>query len=423
MKRPSNIKLTLILCLLAFNISVKAQKVKTLKIVYDITYPTTKPFFKANCYNSAIKLYQGSKSLSKTTTEYDDISTSISPDCGETVFNSQSNLPIIIKINKDDHKKVQEELNIKSPTISVSSETKEILGYACKEIIYKTGYNEKSYTSYFYVCEYNNPNYCINSSTCSGVVGINGLMLGCVIDMSHGSIQVWTAKSITEENIDSSYFDIPSNYTIMTLAEEIHRISTDKAFRKQFKELSKRSDDGKKALRKDLWNSFPKELLQVTVQATQQIDASHQMQNNFNSQTLNSYTNIVVNNNTKSSEDAIKENNEILANSTTNITNNSQANSESSAINSGNQYFNKNAGASKKCADDTQNSWKLTNEYINYINNPGCNKMAYISQKKLAEMLLQSCRQYLPQAEIDGFNKTISSLQTTINGMEDCRTY
>ena len=164
----------------------------------------------------------------------------------------------------------------------------------------------------------------------------------------------------------------------------------------------------------------------AVVQGLQQGIAYENMLNNTNSQTVNAYTQVAVNNYTKPTEEALKSNNEILANSTvinTSNTNNSQINSESSAINSGNNNFNKNAGAAKKCADDTQNSWKLTNEYKNYIYNPGCNKMAYISQKKLAEMLLQNCRQYLPQSEIDGFNKTISTLQTTINGMEDCRTF
>jgi hypothetical protein len=422
MKNTTFIKLALIMCLIILNQNIEAQNVKALKIVYNITYPTTKPLIKSSTYKNAVILVQGNKFLLKTISEFDDVATIVSNDCGSTVYTSLTDLPIILKTTREDTEKHLKKYNMQQPTIIVTSETKQILGFTCKKIMTQTKYDGKTFTSYSYIYEDKNPSYCINSNTSNLTFGINGgLMLGCENDMTQGSIQVWTAISISEELVDSSFFNIPSNYTIMTLDEYTQRLTTDKQFLKQCKKIGELSQDGKKAIRKDLWKSFPKELLQVAVQGSQQVEASQQFQNNPNSQTLNNYANVVKNNNTLSPADAINANKTIISSS---VTNNIKP--ESSAVTNGSSTSSGKDGNSPEamqCQKQIKQKWEGTTEYINYMKNPNCNKMATISKRKLLEMALESCSQYFNQKEIDGFNNMISSLTTQINGMEDCKTY
>lgn len=151
--------------------------------------------------------------------------------------------------------------------------------------------------------------------------------------------------------------------------------------------------------------------------------AYYNVKTNPNAQSLNAF-NQVTNNfiSSKNMTETIIANNNILSNSINTATKNSQITPESSASTNGGS-FNHNAGDALKCSNDTQNQWKNSVEYNNYLRNPDCNKMAYISQRQLAELILQNCSQYLPPAEVDGFRKTISSLTSTINSMEDCKTY
>ncbi len=169
-----------------------------------------------------------------------------------------------------------------------------------------------------------------------------------------------------------------------------------------------------------------KSLAGVMVEGTQQFEAGQNFQHNPNSETLNNYVNVIDNNNTKAPEEAIKANDQILegsAHTSANHIKSSQVNSESLAVTNGGNNSNQNAEAAKKCADDTKSRWESQQEYNNFKNNPGCSKMALIAQKRLAEMLLQSCREYLPSSEVDGFNKTIASLTSQINSTPDCKTY
>ena len=165
------------------------------------------------------------------------------------------------------------------------------------------------------------------------------------------------------------------------------------------------------------------EVAGALVGALQQGLAYYDMNKNFNTQTVNTYAQIAINNAISNSPmETLKKNNDILANSINNPVNSSQATPESSASTNGGSFIH-NAGAAKNCSNSTQDQWKNTVEYNNYLRNPDCNKMAYISQRKLAELILQNCSQFLPPAEIDGFRKTIASLTATINGMQDCKTY
>ncbi|MBP7809169.1 MAG: hypothetical protein KA163_07750 [Bacteroidia bacterium] len=101
--------------------------------------------------------------------------------------------------------------------------------------------------------------------------------------------------------------------------------------------------------------------------------------------------------------------------------NNGVSSAESMAVTNPNRPANTNAGAAIKCSNNTQDQWKGTAEYKNYNANPGCGKMAKQSERKLAQLILQNCSEYLPQTEIDGYNKLISWLTSVINGMDDCK--
>ncbi|MCX6185970.1 MAG: hypothetical protein NTU43_03095 [Bacteroidetes bacterium] len=167
--------------------------------------------------------------------------------------------------------------------------------------------------------------------------------------------------------------------------------------------------------------------LAAALQGIQQAAAYNNMMTNTNSQTVNEYTQVAANNYTKpGSVEAVNANSKVLenANSVTNSNNvtNSQIQSESSASTNGGS-FNKNAGAAKKCADETTARWKQSSAYINFDHNQGCSKLALLSQKECAVMLLNSCREYLPPADITVFEKTISSLTSQINSTPDCKTY
>ena len=98
--------------------------------------------------------------------------------------------------------------------------------------------------------------------------------------------------------------------------------------------------------------------------------------------------NVTTNNLTKNTEEAVKSNNNTLS---------GMPIVESSASTNGgntNSSVNGNSPAAAKCAKDTERAWESSSEHLTYMKNKSCNKFAYISQKKLAEMLLNSCRQY-----------------------------
>lgn len=153
----------------------------------------------------------------------------------------------------------------------------------------------------------------------------------------------------------------------------------------------------------------------------QQGAAYESMLNNTNSQTVNNYTQIAINNYTKGQSEAIISNKTILESA--NIASNNSKSAESSAATNGGQGFNTNVTAAKKCNEATSTEWKSRKPYNDAKDNPGCSKLALKAQLDIAELLLRNCGQYLPPAEKDGFDKTIISLKSQIANTPDCQTY
>ena len=188
-----------------------------------------------------------------------------------------------------------------------------------------------------------------------------------------------------------------------TIIQEIHY--------KDDIEVERKIDKIEPEKSKNQTNEFAQAILLGT-QILQTGYAIEQNKINNNSQTMSNLANVITNNLTKTTEEAVVSNNQTLSNIN---------NVESLATTNGSNNTNGGSGFSaEKCANDTKRMWESSAAYKNYMNNKSCNKLAYISQKVFAEMLLNSCRQYLPKSEIDGLNKQILNLQSTINNMEDC---
>lgn len=92
------------------------------------------------------------------------------------------------------------------------------------------------------------------------------------------------------------------------------------------------------------------------------------------------------------------------------------------STNGGNDNSPKNTNKQEggACAERTTAQWKQTREYQQFINNQGCNKFGYIASRKLTEMMLNNCREFLPPSEIEGYHKFINELTSTINSLPDC---
>lgn len=144
-----------------------------------------------------------------------------------------------------------------------------------------------------------------------------------------------------------------------------------------------------------------------------------QISNSFSGGSGNSnYSSIAVKSNTNTSiTNSSQSNNNIVGGSSSNINSESLAGSTNTA---GNNTFNSDATAA--CAKQAMGIYHNDERYKQYLKNPDCSKFGYISQKALAEISLNNCRQYLPQGDIDGLIKTIDWLNTTINGMPNCET-
>ncbi|MCX6185968.1 MAG: hypothetical protein NTU43_03085, partial [Bacteroidetes bacterium] len=177
------------------------QKVKVLKIVLDVSYPEKKPIVKALCYNKILTLIQAKNSLTKIFSEYNDINTYLSNDCGETtISSSNNNLQIFLKMTKEDLDNLDKKYN-RQTTRTYTNEIKQILGYTCKKIILEVKHGVSNFKCNYYVYDGSEISNCFNSF--GSYYGINGLILGSEQYISDGIIQVWMATSISEEYVNS----------------------------------------------------------------------------------------------------------------------------------------------------------------------------------------------------------------------------
>lgn len=400
---------------------VNNTKIATLNVVYDITYPAKTPILNSIYFKECMMYMHGVNILYKYMTQDNTIQTSLSNDCNETTYNSfQYKEQMLMKVTKDG---LRSAFKLPPPEIRMTDETKIILGLKCKKIVAESkGAGNNVFINSYYIFDKMDSNYCSTTSIagltgwmfgCEPINYSNSILLGAEIDLGKEGIQVWTAKSMNYVNVDSSFFDIPQNMSIMTYEEYNEKILTDKDFRKEIKKEIRK--DKTAEFNKLVWESLKKDLIESAVQVTQQTNAYQNYINNPNSQTLNNYMNVVINNATKDGIDAMKENNVILNNSYNNATVESSA-----STNGGNSN---NSQQTAICAKKAKTEWEKSKEYINYMNNQSCNKMAYIAQRKQAEILRDSCAYCSSEADKEVLYKTISSLTQQINSMPDCSNF
>ena len=207
--------------------------------------------------------------------------------------------------------------------MKVTNETKQILGYNCKKTIMDSIIAGKKIKQIEYIYETAETQYCIKPF--SIFLGVNGLEMGKETQFD-SDIQVWTAQSITIVSIDSSIFDIPSYYNIMTteeymkvkVAEITRKMEHEKdSLNREFanEEIQRKIDEQKmynnfrQASLKETWNDIKEKI----IPAIQEGVAYGIMKKNPNAQSTNNLIQVTSNNLTLSPENAIKENNKVLS--------------------------------------------------------------------------------------------------------------
>lgn len=229
----------------------------------------------------------------------------------------------------------------------------------------------------------------------------------------NGNIQSLTVMNDNFKVLESKVYYDSGQLMSESFFDDSGNIIKTKNYKEKRKDLTedekKEYDANRRKERLEFWNDFTQGVIMIT----QQTLAYQDYRNNPNSQTLANYSKVIINNSTKDGSDAIKENNTIINNSANSIT------VESSATTNGGSSSNPQQAAI--CAKQSAKEWENSTAYMNYMNNQSCNKMAYISQREQAEILLKNCKQYCSPADIEVLNKTISTLTSQINSMPDCQ--
>lgn len=234
--------------------NLPSNSVKALVITYDVTYPNgVKPAEKYNCYNKRIMIIHGLKIVDTYLSDCRDL-TFVSNDCNESYFELYPNQYMMIKHWRNDLAQGCRR------TIESTNVTKHILDIECKEYLIRVRDANTITDRYAYTCEFEpyNSNYSL-------IPELKGLVLGFDQNYGNGIIQRFTAKSVTEQFVDSTIFNIPKNYVVLTQDEYFNKWYTDKTFRKSIRKEFK-LDSGFQLFLKALLKSTPI-ILQTTSKA------------------------------------------------------------------------------------------------------------------------------------------------------------
>ena len=195
------------------NDSAHSRDVKALVIVYDVSYPKNKPTIESVNINKVITIIYNSKIITTTYTETGDITTAMSTDANENCFGLLEDQNLMIKSSRNDN------LNLKgvkfSKTITFTNALKNILGYECKENEIRIEVQVGNFTTKTCTNIYTYDKFKDYGLNYTNIKGANGLMLGSYTDLTGGVIQVTTAKSISEQFVDSTTFNIPINFSLI----------------------------------------------------------------------------------------------------------------------------------------------------------------------------------------------------------------
>lgn len=207
--------------------STHSRDVKALVIVYDISYPKKKPFTKSINYNKIVTIIYGSKILSSNYSEFARNDINLSNDGYETFYSLFPNQKIMLKsfsYRKDKETSRLGSVQLETErTISATGNTKQIIKVNCDEIKIVVTSTSKVALS----APQTDVNY-VYYYTYSKLKGfdkkyssynVDGLVLGSDYSLGLGCIAQQRAVSITEQMVDSTIFDFPKDYTILTYEE------------------------------------------------------------------------------------------------------------------------------------------------------------------------------------------------------------
>lgn len=215
--------------------SSHSRDVRALVIVYDISYPKKKPFTKKiNCYKE-ITIIHGAKVLTTYYSNYGRNVINLSHDGKETLYDVYPNQKVMVRslsYRKDKESSKIGSVQLETErTTSATDNIKQIMNINCNEIkvgikILQAGF--KPYVTDMYFYTYNKVK---GYEQKYSAYNVEGLVLGSDCSMGFGCIQQERAVLITEQVVDSSIFDFPKDYTILSY-EELHSGKKYKAIRK-----------------------------------------------------------------------------------------------------------------------------------------------------------------------------------------------
>lgn len=216
------------------------REVRALVIIYNVTYPKKEPVMKSINFNKEVVIIHGSKILSTYYSQYGRNTISLSVDGNETSYSLFPNQKVMMRSysyrkNNETSKIGSVELDM-NRNVFATNNTKQIMNINCDEykvtVVTTTkvplSVPTKNETNiYFYT--YNKLN---GYEQKYSAYNIDGLVLGADYSIGLGCIQQERSISITEQMVDSSIFDLPQDYKILTY-EELYSGKEYKAIRKE----------------------------------------------------------------------------------------------------------------------------------------------------------------------------------------------
>lgn len=219
----------LIFCQSSEKDSLHSRDVKALVIIYDVTYPNKTVGVKNN-FNKIVTTIYKKKVCSMTYTESGNMHITVSQDNNDHSYVLYPSQQMMVMFDRNVDALAIEFGNKFHQTIIYADETKHILDYDCKvtkfinEVQIGDTKSTTTLSSYTYdKLEKYKSNY-------TGTKDLNGLLLGSYVESSMSSLNTLTlAKSLTEQYVDSSIFELP-NYKVFTASEYSQKLKNDPEF-------------------------------------------------------------------------------------------------------------------------------------------------------------------------------------------------
>lgn len=240
--------------------SLHSRDVKALVLIYDITYPNKTVEVKNNLNIMVTTIYKR-KVCSMTYTESGNMHITISQDNNDHSYVLYPSQQMMVMFDRN--------VDFQSiifgdkfhQTVIETNETKHILDYDCKVTKFvneiQVG-DTKSITTLSSFTYDKLEKYMANYT---GLKDLKGLLLGSYIESSVSSINTLTlAKSLTEQYVDSSMFELP-DYKILTASDYNKKLQSDPKFLQEMNKEYGLVDQTEKVSK---WKSFFDFLIDIT---------------------------------------------------------------------------------------------------------------------------------------------------------------